>query len=132
VHLDGFQALGYTRIRNTAGGDFERTERQRKIMSKMFDKVSSSGVGKLATMMNKMLPYVETSLSNKEILTLGTQLITNGSTSVEQERFPRDEYSENALINDIFYLTFDEDIAREEIYEYLFKDVKLWDNSTEE
>ena len=47
---------------------------------------------------------------------------------LEQARFPRDEYSENSLINEIYYLTFDEDIARKEISEYLFKDNKMWEN----
>ncbi|WP_346946903.1 LCP family protein [Clostridium sp.] len=132
VHMTGYEALGYTRIRGTAGGDFDRTERQRKITNEMFNNISSAGVGKLALMMNKLLPYVETSLSNTEILNLGTQVVSMGSSDLEQARFPRDEYSENALINSIFYLTYDEDIAREEIHEYLFKDIKLWNNSIEE
>ena len=36
--LDGTQATTYARIRSTAGGDFTRTERQRLVIEKMFEK----------------------------------------------------------------------------------------------
>ncbi|MEG2289439.1 MAG: LCP family protein [Clostridium sp.] len=126
VHMTGYEALGYTRIRGTDNGDFDRTERQRKITNEMFNKISSAGITKLALMTNKLLPFVETSLSNTEILNLGTQVLQMGSSNLEQARFPRDEYSENALINKIFYLTYDEEIAKKEIYQYIFNDNKLW------
>jgi len=128
VHMTGYEALGYTRIRGTLGGDFDRTERQRKVMNEIFNNISNSGVGKLAITMNKLLPFVETSLSNSEILSLGTQVLSMNNTQLEQARFPRDEYSEDSLINGIFYFTFDENIAREEIHDYIFKDKKLWEN----
>ncbi len=128
VHMTGYEALGYTRIRGTLGGDFDRTERQRKVMNEIFNNISNSGVGKLAITMNKLLPFVETSLSNSEILSLGTQVLSMNNTQLEQARFPRDEYSEDSLINEIFYFTFDENIAREEIHDYIFKDKKLWEN----
>lgn len=126
VHMTGYEALGYTRIRGTEGGDYDRTERQRKIMNEMFNNISSAGASKLAVMLNKLLPFVETSLSNRDILNLGTQVLSIGSSDLEQQRFPRDDYSENSMINNIFYLTFDENIARKEIYEYLFNDNKMW------
>ncbi len=50
------------------------------------------------------------------------------NTQLEQARFPRNEYSEDSLINGIFYFTFDENIAREEIHDYIFKDKKLWES----
>jgi polyisoprenyl-teichoic acid--peptidoglycan teichoic acid transferase len=127
VHMTGYEALGYTRIRGTLGGDFDRTERQRKVMNEIFNNISNSGIGKLAITMNKLLPFVETSLSNSEILSLGTQVLSMNNAQLEQARFPRDEYSENAIINDFYYFTFDESIAREEIHDYLFKDNKLWE-----
>ncbi len=128
VHMTGYEALGYTRIRGTLGGDFDRTERQRKVMNEIFNNISNSGVGKLAITMNKLLPFVETSLSNSEILSLGTQVLSMNNTQLEQARFPRNEYSEDSLINGIFYFTFDENIAREEIHDYIFKDKKLWES----
>lgn len=126
VHLNGFQTLGYCRIRSTAGGDFDRTERHRKIMTEMFNKISSAGTSQLASMATKLLPYVETSLSNKEILNLAANVLNLGTKDIEQERFPRDEYSHNSNINDLFYLCYDEAYTEEQVHEYIFNDRKMW------
>ena len=126
VHLNGFQTLGYCRIRSTAGGDFDRTERHRKIMTEMFNKISTAGTSQLASMATNLLPYVETSLSNKEILNLAANVLNLGTKDIEQERFPRDEYSHNSSINDIFYLCYDEAYTEEQVHEYIFNDRKMW------
>lgn len=125
-HLTGFQTLGYCRIRSIGNGDFDRTERHRKIMTEMFNKISKAGTAELASMATKLLPYVETSLSNKEIINLATNVLNLGTKNIEQERFPRDEYTHNSKINDIFYLCYDEDYTEEQIHEYIFNDRKMW------
>lgn len=125
-HLTGFQTLGYCRIRSIGNGDFDRTERHRKIMTEMFNKISKAGTAELASMATKLLPYVETSLSNKEIINLATNVLNLGTKNIEQERFPRDEYTYNSKINDIFYLCYDEDYTEEQIHEYIFNDRKMW------
>ncbi len=126
VHMNGFQTLGYCRIRSTANGDFDRTERHRKIMTEMFNKISKAGTAELASMATKLLPYVETSLSNKEIINLAANVLNLGTKNIEQERFPRDEYTHNSKINDVFYLCYDEDYTEEQIHEYIFNDRKIW------
>ncbi len=88
-HLTGFQTLGYCRIRSIGNGDFDRTERHRKIMTEMFNKISKAGTAELASMATKLLPYVETSLSNKEIINLATNVLNLGTKNIEQERFKR-------------------------------------------
>lgn len=128
VHLTGFEALAYTRNRSTNGGDFDRTARQRHVMEEMFNKISSSGVAKLTSMINKLLPLVETSLSNSEIVNLSTQVLTLGNYNIEQERFPRNGYCEDSYINGIFYLCYNENITKEQVYEYIFHDNKMWDS----
>lgn len=126
VHLDGFQTLGYCRIRSTDNGDFDRTERHRKIMTEMFNKISNAGTAELASMATKLLPYVETSLSNKEIINLAANVLNLGTKNIEQERFPRDDYSKNSNINGFFYLCYDEAYTEEQIHEYIFNDRKMW------
>ncbi|GAA0770792.1 hypothetical protein GCM10008908_14110 [Clostridium subterminale] len=126
VHLDGFQTLGYCRIRSTDNGDFDRTERHRKIMTEMFNKISNAGTAELASMATKLLPYVETSLSNKEIINLAANVLNLGTKNIEQERFPRDDYSKNSDINGVFYLCYDEDYTEQQIHEYIFNDRKMW------
>ena len=39
--LSGVQALAYSRIRYTAGGDYKRTERMRTVVMKAFEKAKT-------------------------------------------------------------------------------------------
>lgn len=124
--LTGFQALGYCRIRSTAGGDFDRTERHRKILTEMFNKISQAGTTELASITVKLLPYVETSLTNKEILDLAYNVLTLGTKDIKQERFPRDEYLTSTDIDRTFYFCYDEEYTAQQVHEYIFNDRKLW------
>ena len=69
-HLNGLQAMAYCRIRYTAGWDFKRTERQRIVLGKIFDAAKAQGVTGLIPMVNTMIDYISTSLSNTELLSL--------------------------------------------------------------
>ena len=127
--LDGFQALGYCRIRSTAGGDLDRSGRHRKLLNEMFNKVSELGVGELASLSVKLLPYVETSLTNKEIMDLAYNVLTLGTKNMEQERFPMDDYLSGAAIGTgekTFYFCYDEEYTAEQISKYIFEDKKIW------
>ncbi len=130
-HLDGFQALGYCRIRNTSHNDFDRTSRHRKILNEMFNKISSAGPKELVSMSKSLLPYVETSLSNKQILTLAANVLSMGTATIEQERFPRDEYCNDAEINGTYYLWYDADYTEEQMFEYIFNDNKIFLNANQ-
>lgn len=122
-HLDGIQALAYSRIRYTAGGDYERTQRHRTVLNALFNKILSSPVTSYPALLNDLLPYVETSLSTTEILSLATEVASIGN-NLEQDRFPRDGYAEGANINGIYYLTFDIETAKQQMREYIFNDIK--------
>ncbi|WP_052406488.1 LCP family protein [Clostridium culturomicium] len=130
-HLDGFQALGYCRIRNTSHNDFDRTSRHRKILNEIFNKISSAGPKELVSMSKNLLPYVETSLSNKQILTLAANVLSMSTATIEQERFPRDEYCNDAEINGTYYLWYDADYTEEQMFEYIFNDNKIFLNANQ-
>lgn len=68
--LSGVQALAYSRIRYTAGGDYKRTERMRDVLNAAFTKVKTIGVGKLNNLADILLPKVYTNISSTEILGL--------------------------------------------------------------
>ncbi len=73
-HLDGVQALGYSRIRYTSGGDYKRTERQREVLNLVFDKVKKMNVWQLNSLADKILPAVSTNISTNDIIGLLTQV----------------------------------------------------------
>ena len=67
--LDGSQATTYARIRSTAGGDFTRTERQRLVIEKMFEKALKADLGTINAIIDEVFPQVSTSFTLQEILT---------------------------------------------------------------
>lgn len=66
--LDGTQATTYARIRSTAGGDFTRTERQRLVIEKMFEKALEADLGTINEIIDEVFPQVSTSFTLQEIL----------------------------------------------------------------
>ena len=69
-HLNGNQTLAYCRIRYTDGYDFKRTERQRLVLEKIFEKAKSMGVTTLLSLVDTLLPSISTSFSNTELIGL--------------------------------------------------------------
>ncbi len=68
--VSGIQAMAYCRIRYTEGWDYKRTERQRTVLEKIFQKAQAKGVTGLVPLINIMMDYISTSLSNTEMLSL--------------------------------------------------------------
>ena len=72
--MSGIQAMAYCRIRYTTGWDYKRTERQRLVLEKIFEKAQQQGVTGLAGMITTMFDYIKTSLSTAEILSLAANI----------------------------------------------------------
>lgn len=123
-HVNGTQALAYCRIRYTAGGDGERTERQRIVLSKLFEKFTNISPTKYPTILNELMPMITTSLSSSEILNLAKIVASMGDSGLEQERYPKDEYSKGEMIHGVYYLTFDKEATVKQIHDYIFEDIK--------
>lgn len=123
-HVNGTQALAYCRIRYTAGGDGERTERQRIVLSKLFDKFSKISPTKYPSILNELMPMITTSLSSSDILGLAKTVASISESGLEQERFPKDNYSKGEMIHGVYYLTFDKDATVKQIHDYIFEDIK--------
>ena len=69
--LSGIQALSYARIRSVGDGDFERTDRQRKVIIAMIDKAKTMSPIKLTSLVEKYIDSIETSLSLNKLLSIG-------------------------------------------------------------
>lgn len=123
-NLNGMQAVAYSRIRYTSGGDFERTERQRTVLTALFNKVKSGGAADFSSNVSKLLQYVETSLSSMDIIKLGTSAFTSGTTDLEQERFPIDGYCKGIMIDKVWYLQADLKATTDQLHKYIYDDVK--------
>ena len=69
-NLDGVQAVAYSRIRYTAGGDYKRTERMRTVIEAMFTKLKTKNVAEINSFADKILPCVYTNISSGDIISM--------------------------------------------------------------
>lgn len=73
-NLNGVQALAYSRIRYTDGGDYKRAERMRDVLIAVFEKAKSMNVSELNSLSNTILPHVSTNIDVNEAISMLPQL----------------------------------------------------------
>ena len=90
VHLTGYQALWYARIRKL-DSDFNRTERQRKVISAIVEdvkgKLNPVGIFGLISTAKEVAPYIETTLSTTDFWSLIFSLmscVTKSGTDMDK------------------------------------------------
>lgn len=119
--VDGIQALAYSRIRYTDGGDFERSHRQRIVLEQVFKKLKELPPLKYPNALDELLPLVNTNLNSSEILSLCFDLASFDNFNVIEERFPKDEDAEGKSINGIYYYVFDHDATATKIHDFIYE-----------
>lgn len=114
-HLDGEQALFYSRIRHLdADADFSRTNRQRKVINALIEKFRSTDVMTLMGLLKDILPMITTDLRNSEIIDYATDLLPIlADCKVVSQRVPADGKYYFATINQMSCVVADMDAARE-------------------
>jgi LCP family protein required for cell wall assembly len=70
VHLVGKQALAYARIRHIGNADFERTERQRRVVDLVMNKLKSFSPVMLKNLATNVLPDVSTNMKDGKLYLL--------------------------------------------------------------
>ncbi|MDI9497170.1 MAG: LCP family protein [Bacillota bacterium] len=86
--LNGPQAVGYARIRKVGHADFQRTERQRTVLTQIINKTKSSSVATLNNLLNSILPRIQTNISKGTFLEYLTIAPTVLNYQVSQLRIP--------------------------------------------
>lgn len=67
-HLDGYEALSYSRIRYVGNGDFGRTNRQRVVLTALVEKCKGMSLAELNNTAKAILPLMTTDMTNAEIM----------------------------------------------------------------
>lgn len=97
--VTGIQAMAYCRIRYTVGWDYKRTERQREVLTKIFEKAQSQGITTMIAIANEMIPHISTSLSTTEIVSLVAGM---GRYSIgETQGFPYEKQGVDIAAGDV-------------------------------
>lgn len=120
-NLNGIQALGYTRVRYVGNADYERTERQRKVLETIFDKVKECELTELNDLLNVVLPNIKTDIDEATMLSLlFNTSIEYKDYSIQQYRVPYDGTQTGIRVNgaSVLSIDLDENIAnmRRDIY----------------
>lgn len=123
--LNGEQALAYSRIRYATGDDFKRTERQRTVMNELVTKLAQQPSSSYPTLFAELAPYIQTSLSNNEIISLATEYGSLAKQGIRMARFPLDDDCSGQMIDGTYYLVFDIPTEREKLDAYIFEDAEL-------
>lgn len=90
VHLNGTQTLWHCRNRSVGNSDFERTDRQREVLSLLLDKALNLSASQMSGLVYSMKDYVDLNVPLNLILSLGKDALINKDLTVESYRVPFD------------------------------------------
>ena len=87
--LDGFSALCYARLRKVGNGDWDRTARQRLVITTLLDKLKNMGIMDVHAMFKQILPNIVTDMSNEEITNYAFEFIPMlAGLQIQQQTIP--------------------------------------------
>ena len=108
IHLNGPQALAYSRNRYI-GTDFGRTERQRKVLSAVFDKLPSTMLTNAGDLTDGLFPNLTTNLKQGECFQLSLNAWKILGYDMVQQYVPIEGTYSNATIRSMAVLEVDFD-----------------------
>lgn len=122
VHLNGKQAMHYTRIRKI-DSDAVRSQRQAKVLGLLLEKVKKTSVTKYPGILKSVMKHVETSLSYSEILSYAPLVPSLGnieSTFVPDPK--QDKNVKGGTYNGAWVYRYDIPAAADRIHEFIYGD----------
>lgn len=117
--LNGEQAMAYSRIRKL-GTDFARTNREKTILNGIYSGVKSQGLVKLPGTINKLLPFVETSMPKGDILNLATTAFDFNINKIEQITIPVEGYYKFDKVDTWHILNIDLEANKKALNEFIY------------
>lgn len=121
VHLNGNQAVAYARIRKI-DSDYRRTERQRALLSAMAARLKQTDAGEVQSVIDALLPYVETNLSVSDLATLAYVGLQIDLADVGQYRLPADGTYQDGMFGNTWCIKPDFEKNTELLHEFIYTD----------
>lgn len=115
--VNGTQATAYARIRYTKGGDFKRAERQRIVVTKMFEKIKQCDLATINKIIDEMLPQVYTNLSAGDILSLAKDVFSYNIVDNTGFPFEKDAHTYKK-VSYVFPIDLSANVTK--LHEFLF------------
>lgn len=89
-NLDGYEAVGYARIRYVGNSDYQRTERQRTVLTQLMGKMKAMSTGELNSFVQTILPYVTHDIAQSTLIGMITQVPAMLNYDLVTSRVPYD------------------------------------------
>ncbi len=119
--LDGSAALSYCTMRYVGNSDYERTERQRRALSSIYERLKETvTVPMILELVDSILPLITTNMSNGEIMSLAMTLYSLNIDGIQQYRLPVDGSYYSAYIRGMAVLVPDLEKNREYLKEIIY------------
>jgi len=121
LHLNGIQTAGYLRIRPASTNyDSGRTERARKVITLMLQKVKEMSTSQKATFADKVLPMIETDMTDSEILSFSQSASEFMDFDLYSAKIPLDGTYRDSTDGNNFILP-DFEINNKYLYESIYE-----------
>lgn len=88
--LNGNQSVAYMRIRYVGNNDYERTQRQRDVLSVIFASMQKLDAEQLTELVDEILPNVENDITPVDMIRLMALLPNIGEYELSESRIPYD------------------------------------------
>ena len=118
----------YARIRKI-DSDFKRAERQRIVLSKVFEKAKSANIGTLLNIIDTILPEVYTNMTSTDLISLAKDIFSYNIA--DQTGWPFEKET-GSLPSDGLSYVFADSLEQnvKELHEYLFDNEDFTPSST--
>lgn len=130
--LSGRQAMAYMRNRYV-GDDFDRMNRQNKVMEAMIDKVMNQSYTELLGLLDACLPYVETNLTMNEMISFGTKVLTFDLKNIEQTQIPASDNKNKTVsykgYSPLYVMNSYQDLVRD-VHAFIYNDTEYQPSPT--
>ncbi len=105
--LNAEQLLAYARMRHVGNADYERTERQRRILNAAFAKVKTMSATDIYNLVDSIMPTLTTDMDNSEIMSYVTYYLANRPAMGGDYRLPVDRSFSDEIIRGMMVLVPD-------------------------
>lgn len=115
------QALAYSRIRYVGNSDWERTQRQRTVITTAFNKVKKQGPLAMIHVASKIFPCLTTDMSKSDMMGMVSSVVLNNMKIGDTLRVPFDgTYENETLDSGAQVLTADMDQNAKLLHQHLY------------
>lgn len=120
--LNGKQALAYARVRYVGNADFTRTERQRTVVTTVFEKLKKTDPATLMTLLDEILPEVTTDVTLEEFFELISLIPEISEYEIVSHSIPNVDVGEfqNMTIDGQSYLGIDFEVYIKYLYDTIY------------